>query len=254
MVFWSCTIYEINPSTNRRILDNIWLDEPFEYVYDEYSGNELMVYFDHHQETEYGPFLEVQLDILSPPYYLRNRPSQRVPVTVNLAMQFFRHSGWPNLVGVFGQRSNADKLRWALREIYGNAAELEGLDRIHLLNQVIFRLREQEECLNSRFPDMKELSVEGLSDYNIDKAVLKGHSLEEHPLFDEWVRDALRSGQVRHFGFFVRNETVIISTFGNMYSRQGRERAPFGTVGSVLRNLLECEAVQYQSSIDQFSH
>jgi len=252
MVFWSCTLYELNPEVRLDILDGIWRDAPFEYIHDTNDGYDLRVFFENQNTTPNGPFSEVWLDILSPPYYARGRLPQRVPLSVSLGLQFLRGGEWPNLVGIFGQRSNADKFRWALREVYGQIAELEGLSKIHVLNQVVFRLRENEECLNSKFPDMKELSVEGLSDFNIDKAVLKGHSLNQHPLFDEWVRDELRGGQVRHFGFFVRGETVIVSTIGNMYSRQGRERFPHATMSIVLRNLLECRAVRFQSTMDKY--
>lgn len=252
MVFWSCTIFEVNPEIRMSTLDEIWSEAPFEYVYDSYNGNDLMVFFENQDDTSFGPFSEVWLDILSPPYYARGRPTQRVPLSVSLGMLFFRASGWPNLIGVFGQRSNADKLRWALRDIYGNLAGLEGLDRIHLLNQIVFRLRENEENLNRRFPDMKELSVEGISDNKIDKAVLKGKTLAEHPLFDQWVRDELRGGQVRSFGFYVHGETVIVSTIGNMYSRQGRERFPYNTMATVLGALRDCNAIQYQQTLDEY--
>lgn len=251
MVFWSCTIFELNRETSASIFDNIWSEEPYDLIYDEINDNELKILFGNHITNDYGPFVEVQLDILLPPYYLRGRQSTRIPVTVNLAIQFFRSRGM-NLIGVFGQRSNAFKLKWALREIYGKFAGLKGLKKIHLLNQVIFKLRENEGCLNSVFKDMKELSVSGISDYHINKAVLKGHDLEEHPLFDEWVRDELRGGQVRYFGFFIRGETVILNTYGNMYSRQGRERAPWKTVGEILEKLQKCDAIKYQSLMDEF--
>lgn len=251
MVFWSCTIYELNIDTSLSIFESIWSAEPHDLTYDVIDDNELKIYFHNHDTNDHGPFVDIQLDILLPPYYLRGRPSRRVPATVNLAIQFFRASG-ANLIGVFGQRSNAYKLKWALRELYGKAAVLEGLDKIHLFNQVLFRLREKENCLNSVFKDMKELSVTGISDYNIEKAVLKGHDLEEHPLFDEWVRNELRGGKVRYFGFFVEDETVILNTYGNMYSRQGRERTPVAKVGLILENLKKCDAIRYQSTIQEF--
>ena len=90
MVFWSCMVYEVNPECRRGILDKIWQEAPFEYVYETHNGSDLRVFFENQTETTFGPFSEIWLDILSPAYYVRGRPPRRVPLSVSLGICFFK--------------------------------------------------------------------------------------------------------------------------------------------------------------------
>ncbi len=50
--------------------------------------------------------------------------------------------------------------------------------------------------------------------------------LEESPEYQKWVKDEDFGGRVNYFGITVGEETVVLSTTGNMYSRQGKIQRP----------------------------
>jgi len=251
-MFWSCSIYEINPEFDRNKIEEIF-ESGKEYVYGNYEGVELFLFVDNKRQNEFGEFYELGLDILTPSFYLRNRPTQRIPTTATLGIQFFKRGEWPDFIAIFGARKNTDYLRHVINDIYSNVYDDREKANKHSLNTIIFRLREKEDCINGKFPDMKELAVESIGEFHVDKALIKGHQLEESPYFEQWVRDDLIGGNVRHFGFNVMGETVIINTFGNMYSRQGKRRWPTRIIAYILNSLLDCEAIRYQSAMTQFT-
>jgi hypothetical protein len=188
---------------------------------------------------------------MSPAFYARNRPPQKVVMTARLGCQFFNVKGWPSLVGIFGSRLNAENLRFALTSIYNQDKEKD--DKTRLLDRIIFKLRENESCLKKRFPNMKQLAVDQINDAYVRKAVLKGDQLENSELYEQWVSNSESGGRVLYFGVNIRDETIILGTLGNMYSRQGGSRFPVHNVRSVIQGLLDCNAMIYQSDLMSFS-
>jgi len=120
------------------------------------------------------------------------------------------------------------------------------------LQSVGFKLAERSDALLQIFPNMRKMKVDGIQGSQIDTAILSGYMLEESPEFQKWVKSADYSGQVSYFGVSVGDETVVLSNFGNMYSRQGREPRPANTVLQVLRGLISTDALVYTPTLDSF--
>jgi len=254
MVFWSCTIYQLNPQCDRRIFEDIFTETGTSFHYDtilreDDDDLDLNLYIDTRTQNSQGTLFELAIDLLSPPFYARNKEPQRVVLTARLGLQIFNLEGWPYLVGVFASQQNCDLFRYAMTKIY---ADQSG-ERSRVLDRVVFRLRENEECLMNRFPNMKQLAVDQINDAHIRKAVIKGESLEESPLYEQWVLSGDSGGRVLYFGINVRGETVILGTLGNMYSRQGSTRFPIDTVQQLVGGLLQCRAMMYQSEITSYT-
>jgi hypothetical protein len=248
MTIWSCKIFQVNPDYQLEV-EKLLMNVGEEYVYEEAEGNEkLTLYIESLHSNAQGNLVEIQLDRLSPPLYARGMPPRRVRVTAKLAAQLFAISGWPRLVGIFGQGENIALLRRAFTIIYRNRTNTRGSPFF----SVGFKLQEREEELIHRFPNMKKLRVERIQDIYVRDAVLKGDSLEESPEYQSWVLDKDRGGVIRYFGVSVMDETVILSTDGSMYSRQGKEKRPVRTVYQILSALLECHALVYKPTIDSF--
>jgi len=250
MPFWSCTMYQINPECSRDDFDYFWTEEDQEYSYDSHEGDTMYVYTNEIFENAWGQLNEIEIDVLSQPYYSRKRPTQRIIITNSVALQTFRISGWPSLVAIFGTRRNKGKLAEAIKSIY---AQRTGEDAYPIL-PVIFILRDKEECLTNLFPSIRELSVEQIRGLYVREARLRGSELEQSPYYEEWVLDASRSGRIAYFGLHVLDETLNVGPFGTMYSRQGRARVrPVNKVAIVIERFLKCEAILYQPELRSFA-
>jgi len=222
-----------------------------EYVYDLWEKSdgtkeELRLYIDSVLHSKLGTTIEIQLDKESPPFYVRGEEPQRFRITARMGAHIFKIQGWPLLIGIFGQYDNALDFRMAIKKIY--------LDQTNSTDTpmfpVGFQLREHDDALLQRFPNMKKLRVTGIQGAYVRTAVLAGDMLEESPEYQKWVRDEYRSGIVSYFGVTVGDETVVLSTYGNMYSRQGKEARPIVTVYQILKGLIECRALIYSPTLD----
>lgn len=250
MPFWSTTLYQINPECSRDEFDNLWAEEDQEYVYDSHEGNPLYVYTNDIFENGWGQLNEIELDMLSKPYYSRREPSQRIIITNRVAIQTFRMSEWPSLVGIFGSQSNKNKFAEAIKSIYTNRT---GDDSFPLL-PIIFLLRDKEECLTNIFPSVRELSVEQIRGLYVRDAKIRGAELEQSPYYQEWVLDANISGRISYFGLHVLDETLNVGPFGTIYSRQGRGNdRPISKVSILIERFLKCEAILYQPELHSFA-
>ena len=165
---------------------------------------------------------------------------------MRLAAHIFRIQGWPALVGVFGVKDNALKFRGVFKKVFLDQTN----SRDTPLFSVGFQLREHDEALLQIFPNMKKIRVSGIQGSQIRSAILTGDMLEESPEYQKWVKDSEYGGVVNYFGVTVGDETVVLSTNGNMYSRQGREIRPIGTVYQVLQGLWQCRAIVFTPTID----
>lgn len=252
MTIWSCTIFQINQKC-QPFIENILTSTNSEYVYDIWKKSdddeeELKLYIDFINNRSSGTTIDIQMDRPSSAYYVRGEDPHKFRVTVRLGAHIFKKTGWPLVIGVFGQRDNAERLRIALKKIYLNETGLEDTP----VYAVGFRLRDRDENLLQAFPNMKKMKVSGIQGSQVRTAVLTGNMLEESPEYQKWVKDEDYSGRVNYFGVTIGDEMVVLSTIGNMYSRQGKNPRPVGLVEQVLQNFLDCHALVYTPTLDLF--
>lgn len=254
MTIWSCTIFQINAKC-LPVIENI-LTKPAQYEYetwkkDEDSPEEKMnIYIDTVTKTKIGPRIELQMDRRSMPFFVRGAPTpQQFRITARMGAQIFHVNGWPLLIGIFGQYQSAVDLMRALYSIY----KLQTGDREIPLQPVLFSLHEHDEALLKCFPNMKKLRVSRIPGAFVKTAIISGEMLEQSAEYQKWVKDEDFGGQVDYFGITVEDETVILSTQGNMYSRQGKQVMPVSVVYLVLRDLKQCNALVYDATLDIYS-
>lgn len=254
MVFWSCTIYQINPKC-QLFIENLLTKPKTDYIYQVWEKpdgkeEELKVYIDAISQRSYGTLIDLQMDRQSRSYHVRGEKPYRFRITVNLGAHIFKQRGWPVLIGIFGRYENARKLRMALKRIYVD----ETGDSDTPLNLIFLKLRARDEALLQVFPNMKKMKVTGIQGSQVRSAILSGDMLEESPEYQRWVKDEDYCGTVEYFGVSVDDATVVLSTNGNMYSRQGKIPRPIGVVHQILQNLIECNALAYFPTLDTFQH
>lgn len=227
-----------------------------EYVYETYpkedeTTDNLLLYVDTIQRlSQLGTLAEVQMDRLSPPYYVRGEEPVRIKVTVKLGVHVFTHTNTnlPPMVGIFGQTENVSRFRVAFTKVYREKTDTVS----NPLFPTGFKLHEQDQELLKRFPNMKKLRVDSIQGGNVRSAVLTGDMLEDSPEYNRYVKDSDRRGVVSYFGITVGDETVILSTNANMYSRQGKEARPVRTVYHILQSLHESNALTFFPTLDIF--
>ena len=86
----------------------------------------------------------------------------------------------------------------------------------------------------------------------------KAHTLERlylkekfwSPEYQKYVKDDNFGGKIEYFGLPVGDEEVVMSTHGFMYSMHGKERMPVSVVYQILKNLIECHALVYETTMD----
>jgi len=258
MTIWSCTVFQFNPKcqpaaetilskASRQYLYDVW-KRPSDTAEGGFIDEPLQLYVDSVTKGSNRTQIELQLDRESPAYYVRGAEPQRFRIKVRLGLDIFKIPGWPAMVGVYGRYDNTNKCRVALKKVYENETSQGGMP----LFSVGFKLAENSDALLQVFPNMRKMRVDGIQGSQIDTAILSGVMLEESPEFQKWVKSEEYSGQVSYFGVTVGEETVVLSTFGNMYSRQGREPRPTNTVLQVLRGLISTNALVYSPTIDSY--
>lgn len=250
VVFWSCTLYQINPVC-QSFIEKLFTTPQKDYIYQVWEkpdGEEedLKVYIDSFSQRNYGISVDIQMDRQSKAYHVRGKEPYRFRVTVSLGAYIFKRSGWPVIIGIFGQYENARKLRMALKRIYMDETGNNDMP----LTLIFLKLRERDEDLLQVFPNMQKIKVSGIQGSQVRKAVLSGEMLQESPEYQRWVKDEDFCGTVEYFGVSVGDETVVLSTNGNMYSRQGKVLKPTGVVYQILKNLIDCNALVYFPTLD----
>ena len=252
-MIWSCTIFQVNVKCLPQI--ETILTTTGKHVYDvwEKSGrqqNENMhIYIDKVTTTDSGKTIDLMMDVLSKPYFVRDEEPHVFKMTLRLGVHLFKKQGWPYLVGIFGRSQTATGFRIALKQIYKEKTQ----QKENPLLKVAFGLHEHDEALLQCFPNMKRLKVRGIQGLHVREASFKGVTLEESAEYQKYVKDPNFGGQLMNFAVPVSNETVTMSTLGNMHSSQGSKRVPVETVLEVLRNLLLCHALVYEPTIDQYT-
>jgi hypothetical protein len=228
-------------TTTRKHVYDAWIKE-------DGSSEDLCLYIDSTLTSQRGTTIELQMDKISKQYYVRDGESPQFRLTARMGAHLFKIQGWPYLIGVFSQNQNALDLRVVLKRIY----QKETGDKENPLFKVLFNLREHDDALLQCFPNMKRLKVSGIQGAHVREALFKGETLEESPEYQKYVKDENFGGQIRYFGVPIGEEEVIMSTFGFMYSRHGKQRMPVNIVQGILRNLLECHALVYEPTMDNF--
>jgi hypothetical protein len=258
MTIWSCTVFQFNPkcqplaetilsTPNKKYIYDVW-KRPSNTAEGESIDEPLKLYIDSVSTTSSRTRIDLQLDRESPSYYVRDGEPQRYRITVRLGIDIHKIPGWPAMVCVYGRYDNANKFRGAFKRVY---ADQTGKGEMPLYS-IGFKLTENTDSLLQVFPNMRKIRVEGIQGSQIDTAILSGFMLEESPEFQKWVKSEDYSGRVSYFGVTVGDETVVLSTFGNMYSRQGKELRPTNTVLRVLRGLISTNALVYTPTIDSY--
>jgi hypothetical protein len=251
MVIWSSTVYEINTKCEQSILNSIFQTLRTPFVYGNYESEPMTIYIDSVRTTNLGKLYEVQIDVLSPAFYVRDLPTPRqIRITARIAVHFFSVSGWPPLVTIFAGQSNGGQFVNALDKTYEE--KLNSPCSYSVLNRIFFNLREREDCLTTYFHSLKKIKVDRIKDDYINTATLTGNELEESYLYKQWVKDNIFGGRLQYFGFDIDGETVIVNTAGYMYSRQGMEQRPVKTVFKLLQSLLDCKAITFQAPLTRF--
>ena len=253
MPIWSCTIFQINAKSHP-FVEGL-LTKSAQHVYEKWKRDidspeeEMKIYIDTVTKTNIGPKIEFQIDRPSMPFFVRGTSGpQQFRITARMGAQIFHVNGWPILMGVFGQYQNAMELTRILFSLY----KMKTADREIPLQPVLFNLREHDEALLRCFPNMKKLRVSRIPGDFVKTATLTGEMLEQSSEYQKWVKDQDFGGQVDYFGVTVGDETVILSTQGNMYSRQGKQSMPVNIVYKVLQDLKQCNALVYDATLDLF--
>jgi hypothetical protein len=251
VVFWSCTLFQINPIC-QSFVEELFTSPKSEYIYQVWEKpdseeEDLKVYIDLFSERKHGINVDIQMDRISKAYNVRGERPYRFRITVSLGIYLFKQSGWPALVGIFGAYENAHKLSVALKRIYMDATGKNDVP----LTPVFLKLRERDEALLQAFPNMQKMKVTGIQGSQVRKAVVSGEMLQESPEYQKWVKDEDFCGKVEFFGVSVGDETVVLSTNGNMYSRQGKVTRPTSVVFHILQNLIQCNALVYFPTLPQ---
>jgi hypothetical protein len=234
------TIENLLTTTGKHVYD-AWMKE-------DGSKEDLCIYIDSIRTTQTGKTIELQMDKISKQYYVRDGEPSQFRLTARMGAHLFKIQGWPYLIGVFSQNQNALDLRVVLKRIYGQKTR----ETENPLFKVLFNLREHDDALLQCFPNMKRLKVIGIQGTHIREALFKGETLEESPEYQKYVKDDNFGGRIGYFGVPVGDEEVVMSTFGFMYSRHGKERMPVSIVSQILKNLIECKALVYEPTIDNF--
>jgi hypothetical protein len=234
-------------TSSKRYVYDVWKRPPTS-AGGEFTDEPLKLYVDSVATSSSGTRIDVQMDRESPAYYVREGEPQRFRITVRLGIDIFKIRGWPAMVGVYGRYDNTKKFRFAFKRVY---ADQTGKGEMPLYS-VGFKLAENSDSLLQVFPNMRKMKVDGIQGSQIDTAILSGYMLEESPEFQKWVKSEDYSGQVSYFGVTVGDETVTLSTIGNMYSRHGKEPRPMNTVMQVLRGLIGTNSLVYEPTIDSY--
>ncbi len=255
MPIWSCTVYQINAKC-LPVIEGI-LTKPSEFEYETWQRDEksppekMKIYIDTVTKTSIGPKIELQMDRRSRPFYVRGEPTPaQFRITARMGAQIFHINGWPLLVGIFGQYQSAVDLTTALYYAY----KLQTGEKEIPLQPVLFSLHEHDEALLKCFPNMKKLRVSRIPGDFVKTATLVGQMLEQSAEYQKWVKDQDFGGQVDYFGVTVGDQTVILSTYGNMYSRQGKQAMPVDIVHQILKDLKQCNALVFDATLDMFPH
>lgn len=254
MPIWSCTVFQIN-SKCLPVIETL-LTTPAQHEYETWKRDanspeeKMKIYIDSVTKTGTGPKIEFQMDRRSAPFFVRGAPGpQQFKVTARMGAQIFHVNGWPLLAGVFGQYQNAWDFTRAVYSIY----KLKTAEREIPLAAVLFNLHEHDEKLLRCFPNMRKLRVSRIPGGFVKTATLSGEMLEQTSEYQKWVKDEDFGGQVDYFGVAIGDQTVVLSTRGNMYSRQGKQIMPVDVVYDVLKNLKDCNALVYDSSISSYT-
>ena len=249
MVAWSATLFEMTNECDRRIFYDLLNKTKSPHTYDYYQDEDMTLYIDNIRRfPNIGSLYEIQLDVLSQAFYVRDLDQPRqIRITARIALFIFEVPGWPSFLAVFASQPIVATLVRALHTVYAEEANIQNIKPI--LSRVLFSLREKESCLMKIFPDMKRIKVDKLGDMGLETATLVGHSLEEHPLYDQWVKSEVFGGQVQYFGLDVDGMTVVINVTGVMWSRQGYEKRPVRTVFKILNAIYECRAMTFQLTL-----
>lgn len=249
MVAWSSTFFELTSGCDRNIFFNILNDLKTPQFFGFHDDEDMNLYVNEIRRiSEIGSLFEIELDVLSKAFYVRDREEPRqVRITARIALFVFEVPGWPSIIAIFASKPIVGSLYRALHKIYAERAKSQDLKPI--LSRVLFSLREKESCLMKVFPDMKRIKIDKIDDMGLQTATLVGHSLEQHPLYEQWVKSEVFGGKVQYFGLVVDMQTVVINSAGSMWSRQGFEKRPVQTINRILTALYDCRAMTFQMTL-----
>jgi hypothetical protein len=253
MTIWSCTVFQANMRCLPQIESILTTPAIHEFdVWKRGGGQQdetMRLYIDRVKTTDWGKTIDLMMDMQSKPFFVRGERPHVFKMTTRLNVHLFKVQGWPYLIGIFARNKTTMSLRIALKQIYKKQTG----DKENPLLKVAFGLHEHDEALLQCFPNMEKLKVRGIHGLHVREASFKGITLEESAEYQKYVKDPNFGGQIMNFSVPVNNETVTMSTIGNMHSSQGGQRAPIDTVLEALRNLLLCHALVYEPTIDQYT-
>ena len=248
MVAKSCGIFQINPKLDHEV-KSVLLNKG-SYRYGTIDNLALFFYVDRIMNTRLGKLIEVAFD---KPYRFYNRDQNELQVVKETIegknICLYETGDLPNFIAIIGKREVVNRIKMAIRNIL--CLRLD--ETVRPLIPISFTLSEKEkEILQTGiFTNIRELSIHGIRDPYVKKAILKGFELERSPEYDKYVRDESRSGMIRFFTVYFRGKVLFISSDGHIYTREAGERDyDFAELAyEVVKKLKDVGAIQYQTFI-----
>jgi len=247
MVFWSCTIYEVNSEAESELKN--FLRNWNKFVYDtiRFMDKELNLTLavNAQNRNSYGELYSLDLDI---PLKVRSREYGEftVPLLREAHLQFYSEPReLKGLVAIFLSKSSQIYLIRAFKKLLMNNVGRT----LTPFYRIMFRLRQKFNDLVREFEEVKEVKLSGIEDPYIKSMELRGERLDESDLMRTFIE---LSRRVESFAVTYEGKRYILSSDGSILTFQGMDRKDPIVVGNILITLHRLDAVERPRKLDMF--
>jgi len=218
-----------------------------EYIYDKIDNKNLYFYIERPQITSYGKIIDVYVDR---PIQIFNREEGRVIVKETISLNVCLYEKPEEISNFLAIFSPAESIRYFVHAIQFLVSEkvreseqFPNLIMVRPILPVRFKLKGKEKELSKYFSNIRELSVRNIKDMYVHRANIGGIFLEQSGEYQKYVRSIEVSGDVNYFGVTFRDRVIMLSSEGKIWTRQGKNKVELNVVESILKILLNCNAL-----------